>query len=48
MKLGLQINNFNWPGGPARFGATLSESRRPPKAAALIASAWRTTSGSTR
>ena len=25
MKLGLQINNFNWPGGPARFGATLTE-----------------------
>jgi F420-dependent oxidoreductase-like protein len=25
MKLGLQINDFNWPGGPDRFGATLAE-----------------------
>jgi F420-dependent oxidoreductase-like protein len=25
MKLGLQINNFDWPGGPARLGATLAE-----------------------
>ena len=25
MKLGLQINNFSWSGGPARFGATLAE-----------------------
>ncbi len=25
MKLGLQINNFSWPGGPARLGATLAE-----------------------
>src|ERR687886_1147276 len=25
MKLGLQINDFSWPGGPARLGATLAE-----------------------
>jgi F420-dependent oxidoreductase-like protein len=25
MKLGLQINDFDWPGGPARLGATLAE-----------------------
>ncbi len=25
MKLGLQINNFSWAGGPARSGATLAE-----------------------
>jgi F420-dependent oxidoreductase-like protein len=25
MKLGLQINNFSWPVGPARFAATLAE-----------------------
>jgi F420-dependent oxidoreductase-like protein len=25
LKLGLQINNFSWSGGPARFGATLAE-----------------------
>jgi F420-dependent oxidoreductase-like protein len=25
MKLGLQINGFSWPGGPARLGATLAE-----------------------
>jgi F420-dependent oxidoreductase-like protein len=25
MKLGLQINNFGWPGGPTRLGATLAE-----------------------
>lgn len=25
MKLGLQINDFSWPGGPARLGVTLAE-----------------------
>ena len=25
MKLGLQINDFSWSGGPARLGATLAE-----------------------
>jgi F420-dependent oxidoreductase-like protein len=25
MRLGLQINDFRWPGGPARLGATLAE-----------------------
>ncbi|MFI5272787.1 MAG: LLM class F420-dependent oxidoreductase [Ktedonobacterales bacterium] len=25
MKLGLQINNYNWSGGPPRFGTTLTE-----------------------
>src|SRR5215217_6756473 len=28
MKLGLQINNFGWTGGPARSGATLAEIAR--------------------
>ena len=28
MKLGLQINNFSWAGGPARSGATLAEIAR--------------------
>ena len=25
MKLGLQLNSFDWTGGPERFGATLIE-----------------------
>jgi len=25
MKLGLQINNYNWSGGPSRFGSTLTQ-----------------------
>jgi F420-dependent oxidoreductase-like protein len=28
VKLGLQINDFSWAGGPARFGATLAEIAR--------------------
>src|SRR5215218_10085126 len=28
MKLGIQINNFSWTGGPARSGATLAEIAR--------------------
>jgi len=28
MKIGLQIPNFTWPGGPARIGATLAEIAR--------------------
>ena len=28
MKLGLQLNSFDWTGGPERFGATLTEIAR--------------------
>ncbi len=28
LKLGLQINNFTWPSGPARLGSTLAEIAR--------------------
>ena len=48
MKLGLQINNFGWAGGPTRSGATLVEIARTAEDCASIASGWPITSGSTR
>ena len=35
MKLGLQLNSFDWTGGPERFGATLAEIARAAEKAGL-------------